>query len=50
MADACASLLSDNELREAIVENAHALFSERFESSVVQGRIRELAEEVARAN
>jgi glycosyltransferase involved in cell wall biosynthesis len=50
IADACASVLSDTELREAIVENAHALFSERFESSVVQKGIRELAEDVARAN
>ena len=50
IAEACASLLSDTELRETIVENAHALFCERYESSVVRKRIRQLAEDVARAN
>ena len=49
IAEACASLLSDSELRERIVENAHALFSDRYESSVVKKRIRQVAEEVTRA-
>lgn len=48
IAEACASLLSDAELRQTIVENAHTLYSERYESSVVQKRIRQIAEEVAR--
>jgi glycosyltransferase involved in cell wall biosynthesis len=47
IAEACASLLSDMELRQTIVENAHALFSERYESSIVQKKIRQLAEEFA---
>ncbi len=46
IARACASLLSDTKLRQMVVENAHALFSERYESSVVQKQIRQLAEEV----
>ena len=50
IADACASLLSDTSLRQKIVENAHALFCERYESSVVQKRIRQLAEDLACAN
>jgi glycosyltransferase involved in cell wall biosynthesis len=50
IADACASLLSNTNLRQKIVENAHALFSECYESSVVQKRIRQVAEDVACAN
>lgn len=45
IAEACASLLTDNQLRQTIVDNAYALFSEHFESSVVQKRIRQIAEE-----
>jgi glycosyltransferase involved in cell wall biosynthesis len=47
IADACASLLTDTQLRQRIVENAFALFSENFESSVVQKRVRQVAQEVA---
>ena len=47
IAEACASLLSDMQLRQTIAENAFALFSERYESSVVQNQIRRLAEEFA---
>jgi glycosyltransferase involved in cell wall biosynthesis len=47
IAEACACLLSDAELRQSIVDNAFALFSERFESSIVQKQIRQLAEEVS---
>ena len=47
IAEACASILTDPQLRQTIVENAFALFSEQFESSVVQKRIRQVAEEVA---
>ncbi len=50
IAEACASLLSDTNLRKTIVENVYALFSERYESSVVQKRIRQLVEDVARAH
>lgn len=50
IAEACASLLSGTKMRETIVENAHAVFCERYESSVVQFLIRQLAEDVAQGS
>jgi glycosyltransferase involved in cell wall biosynthesis len=47
IAQACAALLSNNALAETIAANAYALFLERYESSKVQERIRELICEVA---
>ena len=48
IARACATLLSNVALAETIAANAYALFLERYESSKVQKRIRELVCEVAR--
>jgi glycosyltransferase involved in cell wall biosynthesis len=50
IAEACASLLSDPKMREMIVENAHALFCERYEASVVQAQIRQLVGDVAQGS
>jgi glycosyltransferase involved in cell wall biosynthesis len=50
IARACATLLSDVALAETIAANAYALFLERYESSKVQKRIRELVCEVARTS
>ncbi len=47
VAHACARLLADGALRQAIVDHAHALFLERYESSVVQRQIGALARDVA---
>jgi glycosyltransferase involved in cell wall biosynthesis len=47
LARACARLLADDGLRHAIVAQAHALFLERYQSSVVQEEIGALARELA---
>jgi len=47
VARACARLLADGALRRSIVDQAHALFVERYESSVVQREISALARDVA---
>ena len=47
-ASACASLLTDAELRRTLVDRAHALYLERYELSVVEGQIDSLATEVSR--
>jgi glycosyltransferase involved in cell wall biosynthesis len=47
MAQACARLLGDSALRATIVEQAHALFLARYESSVVQAEIGALARELS---
>jgi glycosyltransferase involved in cell wall biosynthesis len=47
IARACATLLLDAALRETIAANAYELFLDRYESSKVQKRIRELICEVA---
>ncbi len=46
LADACARLLTEPGLREAIAEHAHALFVERFRTDVVEERVSHLAREV----
>jgi glycosyltransferase involved in cell wall biosynthesis len=48
-AQACATLLSDTGLRMKLIENAHALYLERYQLSVVGDRIEALAGEVASA-
>lgn len=47
LARACAQLLADDGLRHAIVEQAHSLFLDRYQSSVVQEEIGALARELA---
>ena len=47
IAEACARLLSDDALRRAVVDQAHALFMARYESSIIQGEIAALARELA---
>jgi glycosyltransferase involved in cell wall biosynthesis len=47
IAEACARLLSDDALRRAIVDQAHALFVARYESSIIQEEIAALARELA---
>lgn len=47
IAAACAQLLEDEALRRSMVEHAHALFLERYQSSVVQDGLCALAREVA---
>jgi glycosyltransferase involved in cell wall biosynthesis len=47
LADACARLLRDRHLREALTSQAHQLFSERFRSDVVELGVEHLAREIA---
>ena len=47
IAEACARLLSDDALRRAIVDQAHALFVARYQSSIIQEEIAALARELA---
>jgi polysaccharide biosynthesis protein PslH len=48
IASCCVRLLSDLSLRETLVRNAEKLFVERYESGVVRGRIRQVAQETLR--
>jgi glycosyltransferase involved in cell wall biosynthesis len=47
LAEACARLLRDRPLREALTSQAHRLFSERFRSDIVEAGIERLARDVA---
>ena len=47
VAQACARLLEDDRLRQAVVDQAHALFVDRYRSAVVQREVVALAHEVA---
>jgi glycosyltransferase involved in cell wall biosynthesis len=47
IARACARLVQDLTLRQSIVAQAHALFTEHYEASQVQARLASLAQEVA---
>jgi len=47
LADACARLLRDIPLREALVSRAHALFLEHFQSAVIEQEVARLARQVA---
>jgi hypothetical protein len=49
IARACARLVEDTTLRRTIVDQAHALYRERYESSRVQADVASLAGEVASA-
>ena len=43
IAAACARLLTDQALRETMVDRAHRLFLDRFQAEVVEGQIADLA-------
>jgi len=47
LADACARLLTEPELRREVTERAHRLFEERFGSEVVEEAVARLATDVA---
>ena len=47
LAGACARLLREPGLRESVVSEAHALFSDRFATAVLEARIADLARSVA---
>jgi glycosyltransferase involved in cell wall biosynthesis len=48
MANACARLLSDQELRQELIAEAQHLFLEKFQSDVVEGQVARLAHRVER--
>jgi polysaccharide biosynthesis protein PslH len=47
LAAACARVLRDESLRASITDNAHALFSDRFRSEVIEAEVARLARNVA---
>ncbi len=47
LAEACARLLTEPQLRRSVTDAAHDLFEERFRSEVVEGAVARLAREVA---
>jgi glycosyltransferase involved in cell wall biosynthesis len=48
LAEACARLLTEPELRRSVADAAHGLFEERFRSEVIEEMVAALAGEVAR--